>query len=171
METIRVVEWPPDVENGADINGRLVEDPDGFKRWAAQMIAAARPLEKQPQATSKRRAGEPDRYSLEGSSRNGKAPAKLPVGLLLSEVVPERVDWLWRGRIPKGKLTLMDGDPGEGKSALSGDLAARKSAGRAWQKRLAPSRRSGGGSGSLDAGRWLSCGVSGQARRGLSHGR
>lgn len=51
------------------------------------------------------------------------------VGILLSEVEPERVDWLWPGRIPKGKLTVLDGDPGLGKSAATVDLAARVSAG------------------------------------------
>jgi hypothetical protein len=62
--------------------------------------------------------------------RNGQAPSE--VGHLLSEVEPERVDWLWRGRIPKGKLTLIDGDPGLGKSALVVDCAARKSVGGQW---------------------------------------
>jgi hypothetical protein len=52
------------------------------------------------------------------------------VGILLSDVEPEQVDWLWRGRIPKGKLTVVDGDPGLGKSAATVDLAARVSAGR-----------------------------------------
>jgi RecA-family ATPase len=51
------------------------------------------------------------------------------VGILLSDVEPERVDWLWPGRIPKGKLTVVDGDPGLGKSAATVDLAARVSAG------------------------------------------
>lgn len=55
-----------------------------------------------------------------------------PVGLLLSEVKAEPVEWFWRGRIPKGKLTLFDGNPGEGKSAVCTDLAARKSVGRQW---------------------------------------
>jgi len=52
------------------------------------------------------------------------------VGTLLSEVEPERVEWLWPGRIPKGKVSLIEGDPGTGKSALTMDLAARVSAGR-----------------------------------------
>src|SRR5215218_2435961 len=52
------------------------------------------------------------------------------VGTLLSEVEPERVEWLWPGRIPKGKLSLVEGDPGTGKSALTIDLAARISVGR-----------------------------------------
>jgi putative DNA primase/helicase len=52
------------------------------------------------------------------------------VGILLSEVVEESVEWLWEGRIPLGKLTVIDGDPGTGKSALTIDLAARVSTGR-----------------------------------------
>ena len=53
-----------------------------------------------------------------------------PVGTLLSEIESEQVVWLWPERIPKGKVTLVDGDPGEGKSAMMTDLAARVSAGR-----------------------------------------
>ena len=41
----------------------------------------------------------------------------------------ENVHWLWPGRIPFGKLTIIDGDPGLGKSTLSLDLAARISTG------------------------------------------
>jgi putative DNA primase/helicase len=52
------------------------------------------------------------------------------VGTLLSEVIEESVEWLWEGRIPLGKLTVIDGDPGTGKSALTTDLAARVSTGR-----------------------------------------
>jgi hypothetical protein len=62
------------------------------------------------------------------SGRNGSAP----VGRLLSEVEPEKVEWLWQGRVPKGKLTVIDGDPGTGKSAATTDLAARVSVGRPW---------------------------------------
>jgi len=53
-------------------------------------------------------------------------------GVLLSEVVPERVRWLWKGRIALGKLNLVDGDPGTGKSAATTDLAARVSVGKPW---------------------------------------
>jgi putative DNA primase/helicase len=49
------------------------------------------------------------------------------VGTLLSDVVEESVEWLWEGRIPLGKLTVIDGDPGTWKSALTIDLAARVS--------------------------------------------
>lgn len=49
----------------------------------------------------------------------------------MADVVPERVSWLWPGRIPFGKLTILDGDPGLGKSTVMLDLAARLSTGRA----------------------------------------
>jgi hypothetical protein len=48
-------------------------------------------------------------------------PAR-PVGKLLSEVEPEQIEWLWPGRLPLGKLAVLDGDPGLGKSALTLDL-------------------------------------------------
>ncbi len=47
----------------------------------------------------------------------------------LSTVEPETVRWLWRDRIPLGKLTVLDGDPGLGKSTLLLDLAARVTTG------------------------------------------
>jgi hypothetical protein len=49
----------------------------------------------------------------------------------LSEVQPRPVQWLWEGRIPMGKVTLLDGEPGAGKSLLALDLAARVSRGAA----------------------------------------
>ncbi len=42
------------------------------------------------------------------------------------------VEWLWHRRVPKGKVTMFDGDPDVGKSAVTVDIAARKSAGRAF---------------------------------------
>ncbi len=35
--------------------------------------------------------------------------APRPVGKLLSEVEPEQVEWLWPGRLPLGKLAVLDG--------------------------------------------------------------
>lgn len=50
----------------------------------------------------------------------------------LHEVQPRAVEWLWPNRVPLGKLTLLSGDPGLGKSLISLDMAARVSAGRPW---------------------------------------
>ncbi len=45
----------------------------------------------------------------------------------LADIVSQPVRWLWRDYIPLGKLTILDGDPGLGKSLFSLDLAARAS--------------------------------------------
>jgi hypothetical protein len=47
----------------------------------------------------------------------------------LSRVRPDSVRWLWPRFLPRGKLTLLDGDSGVGKSLLTVDLAARLSGG------------------------------------------
>ena len=50
----------------------------------------------------------------------------------LSDVMPERVSWLWQGRIPAGKLVVLDGDPNVGKSTLGTAFAGIVSAGGRW---------------------------------------
>src|SRR4051812_44580344 len=50
----------------------------------------------------------------------------------LSDVSTRKVEWLWPQRIPLGKLTLVAGDPGLGKSFLALDLASRISRGSHW---------------------------------------
>ncbi len=61
-----------------------------------------------------------------------KAPEAPPLGLILQDVKAAPVRWLWRGWIPFGKVTIVDGDPGEGKTTLLLDLAARLTRGRAF---------------------------------------
>src|SRR5262249_26389086 len=46
-----------------------------------------------------------------------------------SDVGPIDLDWLWRGYLARGKLALLDGDPGMAKSLLAIDLMARLSRG------------------------------------------
>lgn len=49
----------------------------------------------------------------------------------LADVRPEHVEWLWPGRIPRGAVTILDGDPDLGKSTVTLDIGARVSRGRA----------------------------------------
>lgn len=49
--------------------------------------------------------------------------------ICLADVVPEKVEFLWCPYIPKGKLTLIEGDPGVGKSWLICAIAAATAAG------------------------------------------
>lgn len=45
--------------------------------------------------------------------------------VLLEDVQPEAIEWLSRGRLARGKITVLDGDPGLGKSTAIVDWAAR----------------------------------------------
>lgn len=48
----------------------------------------------------------------------------------MATVEPRDIDWLWEGRIPAGRITVLSGRPGGGKSFVTVDLAARISTGR-----------------------------------------
>lgn len=47
-----------------------------------------------------------------------------------SQVRARRVEWLWYPYVPYGKLTVIQGDPGEGKSTLILNIAALLSTGK-----------------------------------------
>jgi hypothetical protein len=47
-----------------------------------------------------------------------------------SQIEPRTIEWLWPGRLALGKLAILDGDPGLGKSLITLDLCARLSTGR-----------------------------------------
>ena len=49
-----------------------------------------------------------------------------------STIARETVRWVWPGRIPAGKLTVVEGDPATAKSTMTLDLAARVTRGAAW---------------------------------------
>jgi hypothetical protein len=48
----------------------------------------------------------------------------------VSQLAPRPVAWLWAGRLALGKLAILDGDPGLGKSLVMLDLCARLTSGR-----------------------------------------
>jgi hypothetical protein len=53
------------------------------------------------------------------------------VAQFLEGIEPERISWRWKGRLAAGKVTVLEGDPGLGKTTLGLDLAARLSRGKA----------------------------------------
>ncbi|GAH72271.1 unnamed protein product, partial [marine sediment metagenome] len=68
-----------------------------------------------------------------------KTPAFVPketgnriIAQKLSDIEPVPVQWLWFNRFALGKLCLLVGNPGVGKSFASLDIAARISAGNYW---------------------------------------
>jgi len=50
----------------------------------------------------------------------------------LGSIARKAVGWLWPGRVPLGKVTLLVGDPGRGKSLMALDMAARVTNGLPW---------------------------------------
>src|SRR5438445_11723105 len=49
----------------------------------------------------------------------------------LCDCEPQPREWLWPSRVAAGKLTVIDGDPSQGKSLLTLDLVARLTTARA----------------------------------------
>jgi putative DNA primase/helicase len=56
--------------------------------------------------------------------------ARPSLAVCMADVEPEQVEWQWFPYIPKRKLTIIEGDPGIGKSWLTMELAAEVSTGR-----------------------------------------
>jgi hypothetical protein len=77
-----------------------------------------------------------DAAQHEASKPENYTPPRLgtpDIGIVrVSEVTPEVVVWEWDGRLPLGKLVVLDGDPGLGKSNLTLDWAARVSTRSPW---------------------------------------
>lgn len=59
------------------------------------------------------------------------APAKLKT-VRVGDVAPESLRWLWEPRIARGKLSLIAGDPGLGKSLVTLAMATTVSVGGRW---------------------------------------
>jgi putative DNA primase/helicase len=57
-------------------------------------------------------------------------PVDETLGIHRADQIQEReIEWLWPGYFPSGKMVIIEGDPGDGKSVMSCDLAARFSTG------------------------------------------
>ena len=85
--SVRIVEWPPEARHGSDINGTLIENPQGFKEWVDRTISAAKPLSSNSSESSlsEARAGKPDVYKVPSGDQDDNGvwedPAHLPEGL------------------------------------------------------------------------------------------
>ena len=64
--------------------------------------------------------------------RRRRRPHPRVVFVRASEVVPQRVRWVWPGIIARGKVTGLVGHPGLGKSQVAMDITATVSKGRPW---------------------------------------
>lgn len=70
--------------------------------------------------------------TLGGVSKSDRAPRPTARLMRASNIVPEAIRWLWWYWLPEGKLTLLAGSPGTGKTTLALALAATITRGGAW---------------------------------------
>ena len=101
-----VSDW---LDSGGTV-GELIRLANACQEWVAGQ-----------QAPDETPALDPDKYTT-----------GTPEIVMASTLTRKEVSWLWPGRIPLGKLTLLVGDPGLGKSLLTLDLASVVSTGLTW---------------------------------------
>lgn len=97
-------------------------EPGTLEEWELQQAALEQAARKSPAAKSR-----PDKPGTSGLKTKKRGETKVrPQALItrLSDVQPQDVSWLWHPYIPLGKLTLLEGDPGLGKTFLALTLAA-----------------------------------------------
>ena len=101
----------PDLPPKDDIHGRLeareATEPDALQAHVGQLVGAASPI---------------DASEVLGG----------PILTCLADVEPVEVRWLCPGRVPLGRITLLVGRPGEGKSLLTTYMASRVTTGSPW---------------------------------------
>jgi putative DNA primase/helicase len=114
---VRIVSLPGLPEHGdivdwIDAHGDAAE-PDGMRAEIEALARAVQPYRVSPAGAAPRSRCQPDLVCL-------------------ADVQPQKVPWLWYGRIPLGRLSLLVGRPGCGKSLVTCDLAARISTHTHW---------------------------------------
>lgn len=122
-ESVRIVELPGLPAKG-DVSDWL--DAGGTAEDLRRIIRETPPLEAPPVAPP----GAP--VSPQEARSPEERPEARAVAVRVADVEREAIRWLWPGRLALGKLTILDGDPGLGKSTLYCDLAARITTGRPW---------------------------------------
>lgn len=64
-----------------------------------------------------------DLSQLNNPEQTAHQDVEIP-GTFLSEIATQQLEWLWEKRIPMGKITILEGDPGMSKSLLAIHIAA-----------------------------------------------
>jgi putative DNA primase/helicase len=107
VRIVNLLDAWPDLADGEDIADVVerVKDADAIKAKLDALVEAATPK---------------------------AAVAPGPVLVRLADVEPREIRWLWPGRVPLGRITLLVGRSGVGKSFLTCDMAARVSTGTPW---------------------------------------
>ena len=82
------------------------------------------------EAEQKRRSRDFERIVLEQSDPLAKLNGKAIRAVSMSSIQTEEISWLWYPRIPRRKVTLIEGDPGLGKSWITLAIATAVTLGK-----------------------------------------
>jgi archaellum biogenesis ATPase FlaH len=99
------------------------QEKEYIKLWELELKA----LEEQLREATSSKPGRSQPEKLASMPNPGNVQI---LGVWLAEVKTQSIDWLWPKRIPLGKITILDGDPGMGKSLLALSVAASVSTGQ-----------------------------------------
>src|SRR5579871_2224391 len=109
--------------------------PPGFHDWPIERrndFFAAAAIVYREREKGRRTPRSPDRASafspLDDTGRNGSIVSLKSA----AEISPEAVQWLWPGWLARGKLHVIAGAPGAGKTTITLSLAATVTRGGAW---------------------------------------
>jgi AAA domain len=89
--------------------------------WRARGLVTRKPQDLYPSRTD----GTQKAFSADGS-------AAALVSRCAAEISPEKIEWLWLGRVARGKHTCIAGEPGTGKSQLTIAIIAIVTTGGEW---------------------------------------
>jgi len=125
--TVRIVELPD-----LPPKGDIVEWLDS--RDSVETAALREQLEKLVEESSQLTVGscQQGHSPLTGNCELTTVNSDEPVLVCLADVPAMPIRWLWPGRMALGRITVLVGRPGEGKSFLTTDMAARVTTGSAW---------------------------------------
>lgn len=116
---------------GADVVIVADADQPGRAR-ARRLVDELQPYARTVRAVVPRYGKDITDHLLAGYSLDLLNPLAAETGLVrygFGNIASQPIDWAWKGWLPAGMFTIVEGDPGDGKSTLTADLAARWSTG------------------------------------------
>ena len=140
--TVRIVHLP-DLPAGGDLHdwveARDAVESEALRRQLDALIEATAPLpapDRRPATSNDSRPASDERRATNHPPLRPGVPCDEPgleiLPLCLADIEQTEIRWLWPGRVPRGRITVLVGRPGEGKSFLTTDMAARITTGRSW---------------------------------------
>jgi hypothetical protein len=117
--------FPEGIKDLCDLHSKYADQPGEFdKAFGGAMIAAP--------AVENVEAEESTEPKTEGEATANESSGDCVKTTCFSDIEPQEIKWLWPKRFARGKVSLLVGDPGLGKSFITLDMAARLSTGCDW---------------------------------------